>query len=123
VKSGPSGPLFTLDFTFSARKHGGNSYRCDDRRLHYRRKLFLLKWMPPSSAGRPPRKRPGGGWQGLRRAWSRYERQAASPGSTVAIVRLIYESHVRAILPAIRVPTLVIHRAKRPGFELNTAAT
>ena len=36
----------------------------------------------------------------LRRAWSRYERQAASPGGTMAIVRLIYESDVRAILPA-----------------------
>ena len=54
----------------------------------------------------------------LRRAWSRYERQAASPGSTVAIVRLIYESDVRAILPAIRVPTLVIHRAAATGFRV-----
>ena len=55
----------------------------------------------------------------LRRAWSRYERQAASPGSTVAIVRLIYESDVRAILPAIRVPTLVIHRAAATGFRVD----
>lgn len=54
----------------------------------------------------------------VRRAWSRYERQAASPGSTVAIVRLIYESDVRAILPAIRVPTLVIHRANATGFRV-----
>jgi class 3 adenylate cyclase len=52
----------------------------------------------------------------LRRAWSRYERQAASPGSTVAMVRLIYESDVRSVLPAIRVPTLVIHRADARGF-------
>jgi len=54
----------------------------------------------------------------LRRAWSRYERQAASPGSTRAIVRLIYESDVRGILPAIRVPTLVIHRAEATGFRV-----
>jgi class 3 adenylate cyclase len=54
----------------------------------------------------------------LRRAWSRYERQAASPGSTVAIVRLIYESDVRSVLPAIRVPTLVIHRADARGFRV-----
>ena len=54
----------------------------------------------------------------LRRAWSRYERQAASPGSTVAIVRLIYESDVRAVLPAIHVPTLVIHRADARGFSV-----
>jgi class 3 adenylate cyclase len=52
----------------------------------------------------------------LRRAWSRYERQAASPGSTVAIVRLLYASDVRPILPAIRVPTLVIHRSEATGF-------
>ena len=52
----------------------------------------------------------------LRRAWARYERHAATPGSTVAIVRLIYESDVRDVLPAIRVPTLVIHRANPVGF-------
>ena len=54
----------------------------------------------------------------LRRAWSRYERQAASPGSTRAIVRLIYESDVRGVLPAIRVPTLVVHRAEATGFRV-----
>ena len=52
----------------------------------------------------------------LRRAWSRYERHATTPGSTVAIVRLIYESDVRDVLPAIRVPTLIIHRANPLGF-------
>jgi class 3 adenylate cyclase len=54
----------------------------------------------------------------LRRAWSRYERQAASPGNTMAIVRLIYESDVRAVLSEIRVPTLVIHRADARGFRV-----
>jgi class 3 adenylate cyclase len=52
----------------------------------------------------------------LRRAWARYERLAVSPGMTVATVRLLYESDVRSILPTIRVPTLVIHRAKGKGF-------
>jgi class 3 adenylate cyclase len=46
----------------------------------------------------------------LREAWARYERQAASPGSAVAMVRVIYESDIRHVLPAIRVPTLVIGR-------------
>jgi class 3 adenylate cyclase len=55
----------------------------------------------------------------LRQAWSRYERQAASPGSTTAIVRLIYESDVRSVLPAIRVPTLVVHRAQARGFSVD----
>ncbi len=53
-----------------------------------------------------------------RRAWARYERNAATPGSTKAIVRLIYESDVRDILPAIRVPTLVIHRTDAIGFQV-----
>ena len=52
----------------------------------------------------------------IRRAWARYERSAATPGSTKAIVRLIYESDVRDVLPAIRVPTLVIHRRDAVGF-------
>jgi pimeloyl-ACP methyl ester carboxylesterase len=51
-----------------------------------------------------------------RRAWARYERSAATPGSTKAIVRLIYQSDVRDVLPAIRVPTLVIHRRDAIGF-------
>ena len=54
----------------------------------------------------------------LRQAWSRYERQAASPGSTVAIVRLLYESDMRPLLPAIHVPTLVIHRTQATGFSV-----
>ena len=54
----------------------------------------------------------------LRRAWARYERQASSPGATIATVKLIYESDVRAILPAIRVPTLVIHRAGAREFPV-----
>jgi class 3 adenylate cyclase len=52
----------------------------------------------------------------LRRAWARYERQIASPGNLIATVRMLYASDVRAILPAIRVPTLVIHRADARGF-------
>jgi class 3 adenylate cyclase len=54
----------------------------------------------------------------LRRAWSRYERQAASPGTTIATVRLLYTSDVRALLPTIPVPTLVIHRAGAREFPV-----
>ena len=54
----------------------------------------------------------------LRRSWARFERSAATPGSTKAIVRLIYESDVRDVLPAIRVPTLVIHRRDAIGFRV-----
>ncbi|MEA2674037.1 MAG: hypothetical protein QOI92_1229 [Chloroflexota bacterium] len=52
----------------------------------------------------------------IRRAWARYERQAASPGMMKAVVRMMYESDVRSVLPAIRVPTLVIQRAGAVRF-------
>lgn len=42
--------------------------------------------------------------------WARYERFAASPTAAVALARMNAAIDVRAILPAIRVPTLVIHR-------------
>lgn len=44
--------------------------------------------------------------------WARFERAAASPGSVLKILRLNGEVDVRAVLPAIRVPTLIIHRAE-----------
>jgi class 3 adenylate cyclase len=44
-------------------------------------------------------------------ALGRYERYAASPGVARAFLRLIAEYDVREILPAVRVPTLVLHRA------------
>ncbi|MGZ8259322.1 MAG: adenylate/guanylate cyclase domain-containing protein [Caldimonas sp.] len=46
-----------------------------------------------------------------RKAWARMQRQASSPGAAVAVMRMAYEIDARAILPAIRVPTLVMHRA------------
>ena len=54
----------------------------------------------------------------LRKAWARYERHAATPGSAVAIVGLMYRSDIRDVLPAVRVPTLVIHRANAAGFAV-----
>jgi class 3 adenylate cyclase len=45
---------------------------------------------------------------GLRETWARFERMATSPGSARAIVGWIFESDVRAFLPTISVPTLVI---------------
>jgi pimeloyl-ACP methyl ester carboxylesterase/DNA-binding CsgD family transcriptional regulator len=42
--------------------------------------------------------------------WARYERLAASPSAAVALARMNAAIDVRSIVPAIRVPTLVIHR-------------
>lgn len=43
--------------------------------------------------------------------WARFERGAASPASVIAVLRLNAEIDVRPVLPAISVPTLVLHRA------------
>ncbi len=43
--------------------------------------------------------------------WARFQRQAASPGAAVALLRMSYDSDVRAALPAISAPTLILHRA------------
>jgi class 3 adenylate cyclase len=44
------------------------------------------------------------------RAWGRFLRLAASPAVAAAVIRMIFELDVRAILPTIRVPTLVVSR-------------
>jgi class 3 adenylate cyclase len=54
---------------------------------------------------------------GLRDAWARYERFAASPGTAEAMIGNIYQLDVRHVLPAIRVPTLIIHHADAKGFH------
>ena len=42
--------------------------------------------------------------------WSTYLRMGASPGAALALTRMNAEIDVRHVLPAIRVPTLVLHR-------------
>ena len=51
---------------------------------------------------------------GFRRIWARFERQSASPGAAVSLTRMNREIDVRPILPAIRVPSLVLHRTGDP---------
>ena len=45
-----------------------------------------------------------------RRVFARFERQSASPSAVMAIRRMNREIDARHVLPAIRVPTLVLHR-------------
>jgi pimeloyl-ACP methyl ester carboxylesterase len=42
--------------------------------------------------------------------WARLERQGASPGAAMALRRMNGQIDLRPVLPAIRVPTLVLHR-------------
>jgi hypothetical protein len=48
--------------------------------------------------------------EAFRAWWSRYLKMSASPGATVALLKMNSEIDVRALLPAVRVPTLVAQR-------------
>ena len=69
---------------------------------------ILLKRLAPKEAEDP----------GLLRAFAAYERQSASPGMAKAMLQILYEGDVRRVLPAIRVPTLVIGHAKSPRIPV-----
>jgi class 3 adenylate cyclase len=60
-----------------------------------------LRFFNPSVAGDPA----------FRRGWARFERAALSPGMARALWQLVASIDVRHVLPAIRVPTLVIRRS------------
>lgn len=46
-----------------------------------------------------------------RRWWARFLRMSASPAAALAVIRMNYEIDIRHVLPAVRVPTLVLHSA------------
>jgi class 3 adenylate cyclase len=50
----------------------------------------------------------------IRAAWARQERWAASPGALALVIPLVAEVDVRAVLPTIRVPTLIVQHADDP---------
>ncbi len=45
----------------------------------------------------------------IRATWARFERLASSPRTLALMLPLLFETDVRAVLPSIRVPTLVLH--------------
>ncbi len=50
----------------------------------------------------------------IRAGWARMERLAASPTTVVLMLELVQEMNVRAVLPTVRVPTLVVQHADDP---------
>jgi class 3 adenylate cyclase len=46
--------------------------------------------------------------------WARYLQLSASPGSAVALLQMWADTDVRAVLPTVRVPTLVLARSTTP---------
>jgi DNA-binding SARP family transcriptional activator/pimeloyl-ACP methyl ester carboxylesterase len=59
-----------------------------------------IDWFLPSHANSPQ----------ARQMFARFERMAVSPSAFLRIVRMVRDIDVRAVLPAIHVPTLVIQR-------------
>jgi DNA-binding SARP family transcriptional activator/pimeloyl-ACP methyl ester carboxylesterase len=57
----------------------------------------------------------------FRRWWGRYERASASPGLVLSAMRLDAELDMREVLPAIHVPTLLIHRTRDPASSVRGA--
>jgi pimeloyl-ACP methyl ester carboxylesterase len=49
--------------------------------------------------------------EGSRRWWARFLRMSASPAAAIALNRMNYEIDIRHVLPAVRVPTLILHSA------------
>lgn len=47
----------------------------------------------------------------IRAAWARMERLAASPGTAAVMLPFVAEMNVQAVLPSVRVPTLVVQHA------------
>ena len=43
--------------------------------------------------------------------FARFEREGASPGAMIALVRMLVEIDVRDVLPFVTVPTLIVHRS------------
>jgi len=58
-----------------------------------------IDYFAPSIAGNPE----------VKEIWVRHEQASASPGQAIAVSRLVTDLDVRAILPVISVPTLVLH--------------
>ena len=60
-----------------------------------------LKTLAPSAANE----------ERVRQWWAHFMRIAASPGAGITLYRMNVEVDIRAILPTIRVPTLILHRS------------
>lgn len=50
----------------------------------------------------------------IRATWARHDRMAASPATVALMQALVAEMDVQALLPSIRVPTLVVHHTDDP---------
>ena len=56
----------------------------------------------------------------FRRWWARHEREGGSPGTVMDLMRMNSEIDIRPILPAVRVPTLVLHRVNDAAVDVES---
>jgi len=56
-----------------------------------------------------------------RQWWGKFQRRAASPGMARALMEMLAEIDVRAVLPTIHVPTLIIHRTDERAVPIGAA--
>jgi pimeloyl-ACP methyl ester carboxylesterase len=54
-----------------------------------------------------------------RRAWGRAQRLAATPTAARALLRMMLDTDVRPLLPAIRVPVVILHRADEVAVDVS----
>ncbi|HLN16107.1 MAG TPA: alpha/beta fold hydrolase [Acidimicrobiales bacterium] len=62
---------------------------------------FSIQFAAPSLAKQP----------GMRQSWARHEQATGSPGQAIAVTQMAMGLDIRPILPAVSVPTLVLHTA------------
>ena len=72
-------------------------------------------WSPVGDGGVDHVLNPDMPWnEEIRATWARMERLAASPRTVALMMPLVTEMDVRAVLPTVRVPTLVVQHADDP---------
>ncbi|OBK83914.1 adenylate/guanylate cyclase domain-containing protein [Mycolicibacter sinensis] len=93
----------------------GRARSLGDDTVDYFRSVWLPKW----GTGRlMPVMNPDMPWnEEIRVSWGRHERLAASPRDFSLITPTLVGGDVRAVLPTIRVPTLVIHHSECQIFS------
>jgi len=71
----------------------------------------LLDLFAPSLMGNAP----------MQELWGQFQRAAASPSMARAVIQALFEIDVRDLLPLIRVPTLILHRAQELAVPIESA--
>ena len=90
--------LWAPDHPFGRKEDEAAAYRARTER-EWGTAAGIERWAPGAAQD-----------EAFKQWWAKYLRLAASPGAAVAVMKLSAEIDVRPVLPAIRVPTLVLHR-------------